>query len=120
VSYVNDLVDGAITPKPHWVTELQGGNTFTAVASHGTDRGRYCAVALDQRRSGAERTIFWLLNADARDRGWRVDLLDFEQQPSRRMEVATDIVRTMEAHADFFANAKPALPDVTLLLSLRR
>jgi len=69
--------------------------------------------------AGAERTIFWLLNARraGREAGeW--SLLDFEQQPSRRMEVATDIVRTMEAHADFFANAKPALPDVTLLLSL--
>jgi len=31
VSYVNDLVDGAITPKPHWVTELQVATTFTAV-----------------------------------------------------------------------------------------
>jgi beta-galactosidase len=28
VSYINDLVAGSIEPKPHWVTELQGGNNI--------------------------------------------------------------------------------------------
>jgi len=120
VSYVNDLVDGAIAPKPHWVTELQGGNNIHSamrpMEPSVDDIAQWLWTSVG---AGAERTIFWLLNARraGREAGeW--SLLDFEQQPSRRMEVATDIVKTMQAHSDFFAKAKPALPEVTLLLSL--
>jgi beta-galactosidase len=120
VSYVNDLVDGAIAPKPHWVTELQGGNNIHSATRpmepSVDDTAQWLWTSVG---AGAERTIFWLLNARraGREAGeW--SLLDFEQQPSRRMEVATDIVKTMQAHSDFFAKATPALPDVTLLLSL--
>jgi beta-galactosidase len=120
VSYVNDLVDGAIAPKPHWVTELQGGNNIHSATRpleptvDDTAQWLWTSVG-----GGRGRTIFWLLNARraGREAGeW--SLLDFEQQPSRRMEVATDIVNTMQAHSDFFAMAKPAVPAMTLLLSL--
>ena len=120
VSYVNDLVDGAIAPKPHWVTELQGGNNIHSalrpLEPTVDDTAQWLWTSVG---AGAERTIFWLLNARraGREAGeW--SLLDFDQQPSRRMEVATDIVNTMQAHSDFFAHAKPVVPDVTLLLSL--
>lgn len=120
VSYVNDLVEGAIAPKPHWVTELQGGNNIHSgmrpMEPTVDDTAQWLWISVG---AGAERTIFWLLNARraGREAGeW--SLLDFEQEPSRRMKVATDIVKTMQAHSDFFAEAKPVLPDVTLLLSL--
>ncbi len=120
VSYVNDLIDGAITPKPHWVTELQGGNNIHSalrpMEPTVDDTSQWLWISVG---AGAERTIFWLLNARraGREAGeW--SLLDFEQKPSRRMEVATDIVNTMRGHSDFFRSAKPAAPDMTLLLSL--
>jgi beta-galactosidase len=120
VSYVNDLVDGAIAPKPHWVTELQGGNNISSGGRpmeptvDDTAQWLWTSVA-----AGAQRTIFWLLNArrTGQEAGeW--SLLDFDQHPSRRMEVATAIEKTMEAHADVFSSAKTEVPDITLLLSL--
>ena len=120
VSYINGLVDGAISPKPHWVTELQGGNNIHSgrrpMDPTPEDTAQWLWTSVG---AGAERTIFWLLNArrSGREAGeW--SLLDFDQHPSRRMEVATKIVDTMRAHADFFAAAKREVPDVTLLLSL--
>jgi beta-galactosidase len=89
VSYVNDLVEGAIAPKPHWVTELQGGNNIHSgmrpLEPTVDDIAQWLWISVG---AGAERTIFWLLNARraGREAGeW--SLLDFEQQPSRRMEV---------------------------------
>jgi beta-galactosidase len=120
VSYVNDLVDGAIAPKPHWVTELQGGNNISSGGRpmeptvDDTAQWLWTSVA-----SGAQRTIFWLLNARrAGQEAGEWSLLDFDQHPSRRLEVATGIEKTIESHADVFASATPAEPDVTLLLSL--
>jgi beta-galactosidase len=120
VSYVNDLVDGAIAPKPHWVTELQGGNNISSGGRpmeptvDDTAQWLWTSVA-----AGAQRTIFWLLNARrAGQEAGEWSLLDFDQHPSRRMEVATAVEKTMEAHADVFASAKPAVPDITLLVSL--
>jgi beta-galactosidase len=120
VSYVNDLVSGAIEPKPHWVTELQGGNNIHSGAlpmePSANDTAQWLWTSVG---AGAERTIFWLLNARraGREAGeW--SLLDFDQQPSRRMTVSTEIVNTLQKHADFFAEAKPAVPDITVLVSL--
>ncbi len=120
VSYVNDLVDGAIAPKPHWVTELQGGNNISSGGRpmeptvDDTAQWLWTSVA-----AGAKRTIFWLLNARrAGQEAGEWSLLDFDQRPSRRMETATAVEKTMEAHADVFASAEPAVPDITLLLSL--
>ncbi len=120
VSYVNDLVDGAIAPKPHWVTELQGGNNISSggrpmePTADDTAQWLWTSVA-----AGAKRTIFWLLNARrAGQEAGEWSLLDFDQRPSRRMETATAVEKTMEAHADVFGSAEPAAPDITLLLSL--
>ncbi len=120
VSYVNDLVAGAIEPKPHWVTELQGGNNiYSAVRPMDPDPADIAQWIWTSVGSGARRVIFWLLNA--RRSGVEAgewSMLDFDQHPSVRLGTAASIARTIDAHADFFASAHAVRPPVTLILSL--
>lgn len=120
VSYVNDLVRGSIEPKPYWVTELQGGtNTYSASrpmepTADDTAQWMWTSVA-----SGADRVIFWLLNArrEGVESGeW--SLLDFQGKPSERLTTASAIARIIDAHQNFFAGARAYPLPVTVILSL--
>ena len=121
VSYVNDLVEGSIEPKRHWVTELQGG---TNIASGIEPMTRAADEALSQWvwtsvGTGADRILFWLLNA--RSGGGEAgewSLLDFQQRPSLRLQTASKIAEVLEANRSFFDKSTPVRPDVTLVLSL--
>ena len=120
VSYLNDLVRGSMEPKPYWVTELQGGNNIYSgvkpLEPTPSDIAQWLWTSLG---AGADRVIFWLLNArrEGVEAGeW--SLLDFQQQPSDRLTTAATIAATLRQHAAFFAGAKPVSPPVTLLLSL--
>ena len=120
VSYINDLVAGAVEPKPHWVTELQGGNNIYSASKPmdptSDDIAQWVWTSIG---SGADRVIFWLLNA--RLKGTEAaewSLLDFQQRPSRRLQTASQIARVMEAHSDFFGKAQPEQPPVSVILSL--
>lgn len=120
VSYANDLVDGAATPKPHWVTELQGGNNIASgvvpldPTPAETTQWLWTSVG-----TGARRVLFWLLNA--RGRGVEAgewSLLDFQGRPSDRLRAAGEVARVLDAHAAFFAAAHPVRPPVSLIVSL--
>ena len=120
VSYINDLVGGSIEPKPHWVTELQGGNNISSglrpLNPTAADITQWVWTSIG---AGANRVIFWLLNA--RREGVEAaewSLLDFQQKPSVRLEAASKVAQTINRNADFFAAAKPEQPPVTLIVSL--
>lgn len=121
VSYVNDLVRGSIEPKPYWVTELQGGNNIYSGSKPmdptPQDIAQWVWTSLG---SGADRVIFWLLNArqaDVESGEW--SLLDFEGNPSARLTTASAIARTVNDHQSFFSQARPYRSPVTILLSLK-
>src|SRR5664279_5338056 len=91
VSYVNALVRGSIEPKPYWVTELQGGNNiYSATRPMDPTREDIAQWVWTSVASGADRVIFWLLNArKAGVESGEWSLLDFQQQPSARLQTAS-------------------------------
>jgi beta-galactosidase len=120
VSYVNDLIKGSIEPKPHWVTELQGGNNihsaFYPMNPTSDDIAQWVWTSVG---AGADRIIFWLLNArrhGSEAAEW--SLLDFQQQPSARLKTASAIAQTIEQHGDFFDRARPVESPISLILSI--
>ncbi len=120
VSYVNALVRGSIEPKPYWVTELQGGNNiYSSTRPMDPTREDIAQWVWTSVGSGADRVIFWLLNA--RRSGVEAgewSLLDFQQRPSERLKTASEIAQIIDAHQDFFAQAHPVQSPVTLIVSL--
>ena len=120
VSYINDLVQGASEPKPHWVTELQGGNNIYSskrpMEPTADDIGQWVWTSIG---AGADRVIFWLLNARAQGmEAAEWSLLDFQQRPSRRLETASAIARVIDSQSDFFRGAHVLESPVTVILSL--
>jgi len=120
VSYVCDLVRGAATPKPFWVTELQGGNNlYSAVRPMNPAREDIAQWTWTAIGSGADRVVYWLLNA--RGQGGEAaewSLLDFQQRPSERLAEAATIAATLRRHEAVFAGARPIEARATVLLSL--
>lgn len=120
VSYLNDLVRGSIEPKPYWVTELQGGNNIYSgtkpMEPNARDISQWVWTSVG---AGADRVIFWLLNA--RKEGVETaewSMLNFEQQPSTRFTTAAEIAKILKNHDDFFSGAQPVRSRITILLSL--
>ncbi|HYN90403.1 MAG TPA: beta-galactosidase [Thermoleophilaceae bacterium] len=120
VSYVCDLVRGAATPKPFWVTELQGGNNlYSATRPMNPTREDIAQWTWTAIGSGADRVVYWLLNA--RGQGGEAaewSMLDFQQRPSERLAEAAAIAATLRKHEAVFADARPIAPRATVLLSL--
>lgn len=120
VSYINDLVAGAVEPKPHWVTELQGGNNIYSATKPmeptAADIAQWVWTSIG---SGADRVIFWLLNARLKgNEAAEWSMLDFQQRPTKRLQTASEIARVIEAYPEFFTKAQPEQPPITVILSL--
>lgn len=120
VSYINDLVAGAAEPKPHWVTELQGGNNIYSATKpidpSPEDIAQWVWTSIG---SGADRVIFWLLNA--RGKGTEAaewSMLDFQQNPTQRLDTASKIAELLESHADFFSTATTQQLPIAVIVSL--
>jgi beta-galactosidase len=120
VSYINDLISGSISPKPYWVTELQGGTNISSanrpIDPTAVEVAQWVWTSLG---AGANRVIFWLLNArrqGAEAGEW--SLLDFQQKPSDRLLAASSIASVLDQHKDFFSEAVAVHAPVTLILSL--
>jgi beta-galactosidase len=120
ISFVSELIRGAIAPKPFWITELQGGpNTNSGgrpLCPSAEDIAQWLWTSLG---AGAERVVFWLLN----NRSFGVEsgewsLLDYQQQPTDRMVAAGQVARVLEQHEALLAGAEPVAAPVTILLSL--
>jgi len=120
VSYINDLVAGSIEPKPHWVTELQGGNNIYsgAVPMEPTadETAQWVWTSIG---AGADRVIFWLLNArrsGVEAAEW--SMLDLNQKPSVRLETSAAIATTINEHQEFFSSSTRVESPITVILSL--
>jgi beta-galactosidase len=120
VSYINDLVSGSIAPKPYWVTELQGGtNISSATRPIDPTADEIAQWMWTSLGAGADRVIFWLLNArrEGAEAGeW--SLLDFQQQPSDRLRIASSVAAVLRQHKDFFSETTAEHAPVTLILDL--
>jgi len=119
VSYVNDLVRSSIEPKPYWVTELQGGDNIYSgrkpMEPSPEDIAQWVWTSVG---SGADRVIFWLLNARAEGtEAAEWSLLDFQQKPSYRLRTASEIATVLDRQQSFFSRARPMQSGVTVILS---
>jgi beta-galactosidase len=119
VSAICDIIRGSSAGNPFWVSELQGGNNIWS----GTNP--LCPTESDIEQwvwtgigNGAEQVIFWCLN-------WRRQggeagewsMLDFQNNPSERLETVSGIAETLEKNKQIFKDTKPVEDKVTLLVS---
>jgi beta-galactosidase len=120
VSYVCDLVRGASEPSPFWVTELQGGpNLYSSVRPLSPAREDIAQWVWTGVGAGADRVVFWLLNARAQgSEAGEWSLLDLNGRTGERFDTASDIARVLEQQASFFGGARPVEAPVTIILSL--
>ena len=120
VGYVCDLARGSSEPHPFWVTELQGGgNVYSSVRPLSPTREDLAQWAWTSVGAGADRVIFWLLNARAQgSEAGEWSLLDLQGRPGERFNAVGEIAGVLDRHAPLFAGAKPVEPPVTIVLSL--
>ncbi|MCC7203440.1 MAG: beta-galactosidase [Phycisphaeraceae bacterium] len=119
-SYQCEVVRGAAEPHPFWITELQSGtNIYDALdplCPSSADMAQWTWLTI---AGGAQRSIYWCLNT--RVAGWEAGgwgLLDYQHQPSDRLETAGQIASIIEKEADFFDGATPIETPITILLGL--
>ncbi|MDR3717967.1 MAG: beta-galactosidase [Bryobacteraceae bacterium] len=120
VAWINDLIRGASEPKPYWITELQGGNNLQSASRPldptAQDIAQWMWTSIG---SGADRIIFWLLNS--RYRGTEAgewSMLDFQGQPTERLEAAGKVAGVLNEQAGLFREARPVEAPITIILSL--
>lgn len=120
LAYICDLIKGAIEPKPFWITEFQGGgNLYSSIRPLYPYPEEIVQALWTGFGSGAEKMIFWMLNN--RRQGTEAgewSLLDYQGQPSERLEAARQVALTLKRHAKVFDNARPLEAPVFILLSL--
>lgn len=114
-----DMIRSAAGEKPFWVTELQGGvNTFSGMdplTPTDKDIARWLWTCVG---SGAERTIFWTLNARASQaEAGEWAMLDFHGKPTNRLKKAGEIASVIKKEEELFRHAKPEKPNITILYS---
>ena len=120
VGYVCDLVRGGSEPHPFWVTELQGGgNIYSSVRPLSPTREDVAQWVWTSVGAGADRVIFWLLNARGQgSEAGEWSLLDFQGRAGERFDAAREIASVLERHAPLFRGARPVEAPVTIILSL--
>lgn len=114
-----DIISSAAEPKPFWVTELQGGTNIFS----GTDP--LCPSKEDIAQwlwtcigSGAEKIIFWTLNARssvAEAGEW--GMVTFQNEPTDRLTMSGNISKILLDEKGFFEKAKTVKSDINLIYS---
>jgi beta-galactosidase len=123
LAYATDLLRGAMEPKPVWITETPGGTVSLRIfaerpipTARPAETAQWVWTGIG---GGAERILFWLLNARHKSREvGEFGMLDYLDRPSDRLEAVSAAVRTIESHAALFDAAKPLESPVTLIASL--
>jgi beta-galactosidase len=102
------------------VTELQGGNNiYSSLKPMDPTANDIAQWVWTSIGAGAERVIFWLLNA--RGQGTEAaewSMLDFQQRPSPRLATSSKIAQIVIDHDNFFQKAHVLVSPVTIILSL--
>lgn len=113
------IIKGAIEPKPFWISELQGGNNIYS------SRQPLYPFPEDIRQwvwtgigSGAEKIIFWCLNARrAGNEAGEWSMLDYQGNPSERLDEVSKIIKVLNENQDLVSGAHPLVSPVTVILS---
>jgi len=119
VSAVCQIIKGAIEPKPFWISELQGGNnifsSLNPLYPDLKDIGQWVWTGIG---SGADKIIFWCLNARRTgNEAGEWSMLDYQGNPSERLKETARIASIVDENAEFFSNALPVSSSVTIILS---
>jgi beta-galactosidase len=114
-----DIIKGGSEPKPFWVSELQAGNNVWSgnkpLGPESEDIAQWTWTSIG---CGAEKVIYWLLNNRSRGgESGEWSMLDFQGNPSDRLETASRIGLTINRENKFFIGAKPLERKVVILLS---
>lgn len=112
-----DLIRSVSAPSPWWVTELQAGPTvFTGSRPLNPTGGEITRWLWDGIGNGARGIVFWLWHprTEGNEAGeWA--LAGPNGEDTDRTRAARAVARVVEAHRDFFRDAKP-LPARTAIL----
>lgn len=113
------IIRGAIEPKPFWISELQGGNNIFSsrrpLYPSPEDISRWVWTGIG---SGAEKILFWCLNSrKAGNEAGEWSMLDYQGNPSERLEEAARIISILEENRNFFRGADTVNSPVTIILS---
>ncbi len=114
-----DIVSSAAEPKPFWVTELQGGTNlfsgFNPLCPSEDDIAQWLWTCIG---SGAERVVFWTLNARASvAEAGEWGMVTFQNEPTDRLTMSGNIADVLLEENDFFEKAKTVKSDVNLIYS---
>ncbi|MEA3479418.1 MAG: beta-galactosidase trimerization domain-containing protein, partial [Bacteroidota bacterium] len=114
-----DIISSAAEPKPFWVTELQGGTNifsgFDPLCPSEDDIAQWLWTCIG---SGAERVVFWTLNARASvaEAGeWA--MVTFQNEATDRLTMSGNVAKVLLEENDFFEKAKTVKSDVNLIYS---
>lgn len=110
----------AHAPNNHfWVSEMQGGNNiFSGKTPICPDRNDLAQWVWSSIGTGARKVIYWSTNyrRQSGEAGeWGV--FGFKGEDTDRSLVTKEINEVLEKHSDFFAESKPELSNITLILS---
>ena len=110
----------AHAPNNHfWVSEMQGGNNiFSGRTPICPDRNDLAQWVWSSVGTGARKVIYWSTNyrRQSGEAGeWGV--FGFKGEDTDRSLVTKEINEVLEKYGDFFAESKPELSNVTLILS---
>ncbi|MBE6197235.1 MAG: hypothetical protein E7141_01000 [Rikenellaceae bacterium] len=110
----------AHAPNNHfWVSEMQGGNNiFSGQTPICPDRNDLAQWVWSSIGTGARKVIYWSSNyrRQSGEAGeWGV--FGFKGEDTDRSLVTKEINEVLEKHGDFFAESKPELSNITLILS---
>ncbi len=114
-----EIVKGSSEPNPFWISELQGGNNIWSggrpLGPEANDIAQWTWTGIG---TGAEKIIYWMLSKRTKtgeSGDW--SLLDFQGNPSDRMQMAASIAETIEKEKDFFAGATTLKRQIAILIS---
>lgn len=115
----NEIIRFGAGPLPFWLTELQGGNNLYSggkpICPTKEETTQWLWTTLG---CGAKGVIFWSLNPRAAiDEPGEWALITFQREASDRLTAAHDVIRTLKANSELFAQAKPLHSGITLLLA---
>jgi len=119
VSATCQIIRGAIAPKPFWISELQGGNNIFSsrrpMYPSPKDISQWVWTGIG---SGAEKIIFWCLNArKTGNEAGEWSMLDYQGNPSERLEEVSEIIAILNENKDLMSGAHPVVSPVTIILS---
>ena len=120
ISANSEILRSGAGPLPWFLTEIQGGNNiysgFHAMNPTPYEIAQWLWIPIG---SGAKGGMFWCLNSRASGiEAGEWGMLDIQNQPTERLNAASDVAKVIENNDELFANAKPA-PSKTFIAYTR-